>query len=63
MATMDCLKGTCKYYSVEKNNFCTVSNSYLFSDCPIERMIRYCEDRLEGLRQIRKYLDEAKGNL
>jgi hypothetical protein len=56
---MDCLKETCPHYAYEKNNFCTISNYYILSDCPIERMIRYYEDRLEGLKQIRKYLEKA----
>ena len=35
-----------------------ISQSYLLSGCPIDAMIRYCEDRLEGLRQIKRYLEE-----
>ena len=58
---MNCLKEDCNHYNAEKNNFCTISNSYILSDCPIDRMIRYCEDRLEGLRQIKKYLGGRHG--
>ena len=55
---MECRKEACNHYNAEKNNFCTISQSYLLSGCPIDAMIRYCEDRLEGLRQIKRYLEE-----
>ena len=55
---MDCRKEACNHYSTERDNFCTISNCYLFSDCPVDRMIRYCEDRLEGLKQVKRYLEE-----
>ena len=57
---MECRKEACNHYNAEKNNFCTISQSYLLSGCPIDAMIRYCEDRLEGLRQIKRYLEELQ---
>ncbi len=64
---MDCLRESCKYFSIEKSNkakctFCTIAQTCILGSCPITPMTRYAEDWLEGLRQIRKYLDEAKGS-
>ena len=59
---MDCLKTKCQHYSPEKSkqyccDFCTITASCLLGRCPIDSMIRFCEDRLEGLRGIKRYLE------
>ena len=58
---MNCLQNKCKHYNAEKSkryndNYCSVSMACILDECPIDRMIRYTEDRLEGLKSIRQYL-------
>ena len=58
---MDCLKSRCKYYSPEKSeqygcDFCTVTISCTMDGCPVDRMVRYCADKLTGYKSIQRYL-------
>ncbi len=62
---MDCLKTQCKYYSPEESerhtcDFCTISGACILGGCPVERMIRYAQDRLEGLKSVLQYLATLK---
>lgn len=59
---MDCFKAECNHYSIEKSkyyasDYCTISGTCPVNGCPIDSMIRYTEDRLEGLQQIKRYLE------
>ncbi len=62
---MDCLKIKCNYYSPDNSalhacDYCTISDSCASDGCPIDRMTRYAEDWLAGLKSIQKYLATLK---
>lgn len=64
---MECLRAKCKYYGCENSrlhscDWCTISMSCVLSGCPVERMIRYTQDRLDGLKSIKEYLKRLAEN-
>ena len=59
---MDCLKAKCKFYHIEYSkardcNYCDVLTACILDKCPVDSMVRYTADRLDGLKRIKEYLE------